>query len=665
MISSGLNPPMPSATITPENSSYGQRLLTLVRTLEKKKLKTKTVPNDDDDDNKHHDNTTDDGGAYERHMDEIVDLFNSLIVLYSRKGLLQGNLERAEKIVSSTSSSSTNMNINSGGKKQKRSKNNKNKGNNNSELQINTGDNNNNVDGDASSSSSSFDETLVLTAILRTLGQQAELKDSVGSSEDDDMLLLVSLAAELSLSISQGIKMKSGSKCSLAEYQIISQCGKELLKSLQIQLQNIIQHLIYKTMSISNNSQRQQQSSFDNCLVMVSPSLLGDEDDSYVQQSINSCLKASASLIGLFGTKLSRSTAIVSNLKVVAWKCLTLPNDTIQLSASKLVATIPYAGVSGTMNSTGGNQNNNNSNTKKITPSDIWNETVVDAIWLLGMMIETFVPINKISNKNMNGLSDQTKLLFENWTKVIRDDMQDGEEQDRIHAFQTFASGLSSCFNSLMKKDHANLLSGPPMIDAQINIDSIFGIIESYLSFSLSAETVYNKTKKRLRNEAIEGGIISPKAISSQIANTIKKIGHSMLDCFLKSIGGPVLMPYARRIVRICYASLMTSCSGPVRKVIDPTNSVQFDTTKRKRWLHRSIPMRTIAIRTFQIVIISFGSDRSGKSSSNGDTTTPVFKSDGELATSLVAGCLIEEFSKSSDEQDHDWGTFADRVELM
>merc|ERR1712070_12885 len=124
---------------------------------------------------------------------------------------------------------------------------------------------------------------------------------------------------------------------------------------------------------------------------------------------------------------------------------------------------------------------------------------------------------------------------------------------------------------------------------AKIDIDSILSVVENFVSFPLAAETVFYKTKKRLRNEAVDNGLLSPRAVSTQIGNQVKRLGHDILDCLLETLGASTLLPYASSITRISYASLVTSCSSPLRKVLDPSSAMQMD-GKRKRWLHESVP---------------------------------------------------------------------------
>ena len=170
----------------------------------------------------------------------------------------------------------------------------------------------------------------------------------------------------------------------------------------------------------------------------------------------------------------------------------------------------------------------------------------------------------------------------------------------------------------------------------------------------------------------------------------------------------------------MCYASVLTSSSYPVRKVlIDPSlgdngSRGRASNNKKKRnnssrWLHTSIYLRTKAIQTFQCVTTSFGSDATGNVSSNlnkrskaaagasskteasegsYDNSNVVKQlmdggcnhncSDGERTILLVVGSLIEQLNwkgregivnltdtnSGYDDRD-DWGSLSERVDLV
>lgn len=65
------------------------------------------------------------------------------------------------------------------------------------------------------------------------------------------------------------------------------------------------------------------------------------------------------------------------------------------------------------------------------------------------------------------------------------------------------------------------------------------------LAFAL--ERTYYGTKKRLRLEPVNGGLLSPASNAGDAANHLKVLGHEVLEALLTALGGPMLLPYARR----------------------------------------------------------------------------------------------------------------------
>jgi hypothetical protein len=598
----GFNPPFPVEAPSKEDDSessssskknYGQRLLGLVRLLGK---------------------NTDN---HDEHMDETVDLMNNLIALYSRRGLLQGDVAKAERVLS----------VQKSGTQTKRSK----KGSKTNELQVHQGDGNL----DTVESSGQQQESLVFTAIIRILNGANNDDESKERTLDTDQALLIALAAEMCVAMSQRIKTaKESDTCTLAEYEMLAESGKPILTGLVTQLRVIESDIQRDSLALTDVTPKLMKS----CLTLASL----DEQKHTIP--IHSCLKAAASLVSLFGTKLSRSTVLLSDLKTVAWRFVTLPDDSIQRCAARLLASIPLAG-----------------GTDRKTPSELWNVAMVDNVSMLSMILETMAPLNKTSKGSEKEISEESQNVLAGWMSFVREDTS--IESVRVISFHLFIRGLTRCFESLLSQDGMGQKANA-LLEGKLQVESALDVVESFLSYPLSAETAYYKTKKRLRNEAVDGGLISSRAISTQVANQIKLLGHDILDVLLASMGGPALLPFARRITRMSYASLLTSCSGPVRKVMEPTSAVQLE-GKKRRWLHLSIPMRTVAITTFKTVTLSFGSDRSGKSSTNNRSSNG--RSDGEMAVALVAGCLMEQIGKKDGQNEFDtcWGTCPERVGLV
>lgn len=604
----GYNPPFPESKDetmeqdgeeTSERKSAGQRLLALVRLLEKK--------------------SNSDYDGYESSMQEIVDLFNTLIALYSRRGLLQGNNTKADRIVSTLKSN----------QKERGQRKTSSRGDHNMKLL----DGSNNNSSDINNATGYQQEYLVLTAIVRVLNGASVESSKNSIILDDDQALLIALSSELCVAISQHIlTSKDSDNCINAEFELLMQSGKPILSGLVNSLRSLDFDLQRNTLSLSGNPSK---------VTEKCPTLAMPDHEKHIDP-INACFRAAASLIVLFGTKLSRSVALLSDLKSIAWKFLSMNEDSVQVSAAKLIAIIPMAG-----------------GTDRKTPSDVWNESMQEVVSMLSTITSIMAPLNKASS-NDKMLSEEATARQNMWIQFVRNDIS--EESQRILTFHRFLRGLTLCFQSLLSRDGMISNNSAPLLgDAKIDLESILGVVETFVSFPLSAETVFYKTKKRLRNEAVEGGLLSARAASTQIGNQIKKLGHGILDCLLESLGGSTLLPFASSITRISYASLVTSCSGPLRKVLDPSSAIQMD-GKKRRWLHWSVPMRTTAIKTLKVVLTLFGNCKSEKAGSS-----VASRSNGEKAIALVVGCYIEEMesSKDMDGVDTSWGTFYERSILM
>jgi hypothetical protein len=617
---SGWNPPLPvtssdatsnsGSSSSSANNNIGQRVLTLVRSLENLKP--------DQDDN-----------SYSVRFEETVRLLNNLIAISSRRGLLQGNETKAEQVLASQKAA-TSVNGNSNAKKRGNKK-----GSASNDLQIHTGD----VDSSGNileASAVQQDEAFVMSALLRILSAPNETSKARKSFGDDEACL-IELAADLVVAMSERIKsVTSVDTCTLAEYELLAQAGKPLLRGLANTLQSIELGLVAAGSRIRKNG----------CLSGVAL------DDLEHVGPINSCLKATTSLLGLFGTKLSRSTLLLSDLQSLAWRLVTLPNETIQHSAARLLATIPLAG-----------------GTDRKTPSDLWNTAVVDVVSSLSTLLGAMAPLNKGRSKvNDSGgvVSKEMETVVNGWINHIREDLS--QESTRVTAFDCCIGGLARCFVCLLARDSVQQSTHSSLLGARLDLESIMNLLEAFLSFPLSAEGIYYRTKKRLRNEIIDGGFLNPISVAVEMASRIKLFGHAILDSLISAVGGPVLLPHARRITKLSYAALLTSCSGPLRKVVDPINAIQLD-GKKRRWVHTSIPLRTIGIRSVQSVVLAFGSDRSGKSASlqASSRSSRGSSSDGEKAAAMVAGCLVEQISWNGvqDESDDDWGCLQERIQLV
>jgi hypothetical protein len=300
---------------------------------------------------------------------------------------------------------------------------------------------------------------------------------------------------------------------------------------------------------------------------------------------------------------------------------------------------------------------------------------VSDTLAALSATLEAMAPLTKgmqkkqAPNQQSNTTPTPTICMLEDWIHFVRRSLSD--ENSRLLCFYRFTRGLTKAYCSLLLQDGLEQQYSSSLVEAQVDIQTILGVVESFVSFPLSAETIYFKIKRRLRDTLVDDGLLSPRIIATEVANHIKQLGLEILDYSLAAIGGPVMLPYTRRILRICYASILTSCAGPVRKVMDPTSVAQLE-GKKRRWLHLSVTMRAHTIRSFERVVAMFGCDENSGCSSGSipkaRVRAPLATTDGERAVALVIGCLVEQIGvKKSQvgEFDDDWGSTEERVDLV
>jgi hypothetical protein len=585
----GWNPPVPKATPPPSSGSNvtsssevgGQRLLSLVRSLENKSESAETTE------------------LLRRQFDETVQLLNNLIAFYSRRGDFFSNAEASYGAKASQDSRKRGNNKQSGAS---------------TALKLYHGD-----ALDSSSTTSQQSEALICAAMVRIF-------NGVYTTTVSRKLYLTELCAELCTAISRNIQFaRSNVEVSShnAENDLLAKFGKPMLTGLVANIRAI-------DFEISNKAEPDSSK----VLLQTCGPLI-------------SCMKAASCVISLFGIKLARSTALVSDLHSLAWRRITTPHDAIQRSAAALIATIPLAG-----------------GTERRTPSELWNMAFNDVVTSLAAMLGAVVPLNNSRTPKLK-CSEPMKERVQAWIDNIRSQLPN--EASKVNALHRCIGGLTHCFQALLSQIALDSRACQVLLGARLDVVQVLDLVESFLSFPLSVESLYYRTKKRLRNETIGDGLLNPGSCAVEMAGRIKSFGHRLIDTTVSAVGGPALLPYARRIIRISYASLLTSSSTAVRKVLDPRHVVNLD-GKKRRWLHASVFLRTMSIRSYKLVTLAFGSDRSGKASSfQASGHKALESSDGDRTVALVAGCLVEQFgwSFSDVEGDDDWGSLVERVDLV
>ena len=364
------------------------------------------------------------------------------------------------------------------------------------------------------------------------------------------------------------------------------------------------------------------------------------------------CLRAVVSLVTLFGTRLSRSIGLVSDLRRIGWTILTCPQGDIQYAAAKMIAALPLSGAL---------QDQNAGPSK--SPPDQWSHCLMDSVAVLSRTLNIVAPLNnkmKLSTWNVsntpNEVLDELQIFFQRG--------HDMDEGQRTSVCCSLVYGWSTLTISLLAREGNNSTNEVMLMDAQLPLEDILGLLDWMLSFAYTSETFYNTTKKRLRMEKIEGGIVSPASLVTEIAGYVKTMGHKIFNTLLSAVGFPPLLPHSKQILRMASGAMLSSSSSSLRKVVDTSSGGSQLDGKRLRWQHSSIALRTEAIRSFTTVISLFGLEPTRSKVSGTSSWTPSQKSSAaEQSVALVGGSLLEQLRWNGKES-FDWGTSAERSEL-
>lgn len=537
LLSSSLNPPSPSSN---DDETVGRRLMALVRFTEKQ-------GNDDED-------------------TELCDLLAELISLYSRRGLLQGNVVKARKVLESSSPSKAR-----GG--------------------------NHKRDTTSDATLSTDDESLILSALIRTLTS----KGSTCSS------YVVALAADVCTAISMHVQDESSAQtaCAMAEQEVLLKSSKALLTGLGATMSSLA---VLSCRSVQE------------ALALVS------------------CLRATTTLISLLGQKVPRPT--ISTIRKVAWTALIDTDTQVQQSSALLLSSLPLTGADNT------------------SPADAWSGCVLNAVGALAMILDAMAPLRPRKTR-LKIQSKEAQTTVAEWLNTVT---SIENEAERMHAFQCYTQGLSAYLVALLTRQAYPDSSKILLMTAKLPVEALLDLCESMILFPSAAETLFFSTKKRLRLEVIQNGLLSPAAVALEMANLVKYLGHGVLDATITAAVSS-LLPFARHVMRITHASLLASSSTALQTVLDPTRGALRADGNRKPWLHNSIVLRTRAIKTYNAAIRTFGACVVAGSLSNQEAMGTNSSHDETLAISSVGGSLLEQLSWP-EETDNGWATMSERVDL-
>jgi len=643
-----VNPPIPTPSRTQpvlSSSSGGQRLLSLLRSLDTDK--NKVEPQD------------------YRILRETVAYLQELVATVQRQGFLRGDTAAAEQVLAATARQ-TNATTTGRGKNRsgKRGRNNKNS---NNDLTLQTTDGM--LDGEASAPSAALDSQLLLSAMSRVLVEQPARRAPQQPLDDSRAhgIILLPLTADLCTAACEYLKTRPSpaDPCFLAEYELVAAHGKAFLAGLERHARALLAVVAAPSSTATDTND-------------------DDDDDELVRYALVACLRAASSLVSLFGTKLSRAAALLEGLRTVAWTALgsSAQNDddgAVRTAAATLLAALPLAGGGGG-SITATDQHHPRTSTPAAAAT-LWNRAVAETVDALAAALHTVAPTTTGSSAEAttrevrrHGNNTVWDRVNDVWVTRIREAPL---EATKVELFLQLVQALVSVVTSLLGRDAIGVgaatavpIQAQLVVGAEVPVDAILSLVESMLSCSTAAESKYYGTKKRLRQETIDGGgLVSPASLAGSIANRLRQWGHVLLDSVVSALGASALVPYARRVTRVAHTALVTSSSSALRQaLLDPAAGAE---KKNKRWLHTAVSLRVAAMQSFRGTLLAFGTDPRSLStySTSGSTTSRSSRRGGgdmDRALSIVCGTVVEELtSVLLPAFGGDWGTLDERVQLV
>jgi len=370
----------------------------------------------------------------------------------------------------------------------------------------------------------------------------------------------------------------------------------------------------------------------------------GQDDET--REALRACCTCATELITLIGTRLNRSTAIIQSIQTAAesilWNNHTPPDDdnedALVTAAAALRAVIPLAG-----------------NADGLLPTKLLTNAVRGTATALLTTLSVFYPAQSSSYRvgTTTARDDNSKKRLRNdhlvsdqldgmqWIEGIQSELTG--QADRLRVFSTRIKGYTSLLHHLLRMDgYTNNGTttgdggGGSVTICCLPIATLLSTINALLTFSTLAESRYLTTRFKLRNLSVENGLLSPNAAIT-VASSLRRNGHLLfweVASLLKSSNSS--LQYSHRMIRSTVECLLSSSSGVLQGVIDPSSSSGSGgdggrNQQARKWLHSSIDLRAMAVRSFACAVQSIGSH----------VTDDVYG----RGLTLVAGCLLEQIT--------------------
>jgi len=369
--------------------------------------------------------------------------------------------------------------------------------------------------------------------------------------------------------------------------------------------------------------------------------------------TLKSCCKCASSIIVISGTHLSRSTKTLEQVQAAAETALFALNghldccigsesitnsmnthtSSLQNSAASLLATLPLA-----------------SNINGTCPSELWTQLVHSSSLSLQQTIHLFFPSQKNKNTTVfEGILDLKKL---------KEHMISLSQSKRVLHFQNRVTGYTYLLMNLLTKHGYHSPSQLQDIPTSLPVQSLLDLLSSMVTFVPIAEARFLHMSKHSRDIPIHNGLLSPSAAVVG-GDIIKLFAFDLIQIVLSCLNSAALQ-YGSRIVRMVLYSLESCMSLALRRIVDPSNIVNSglnamnDGKSNKRQLsslHSSVALRSKAVQTFGCAMQILGV--------NAIITQCASVSKGII---LVVGSMLEQLSLDSLNDEH-WSTNGERIE--
>jgi len=511
--------------------------------------------------------------------------------------------------------------------------------------------------------SSYGEEGYVLSNISRIILSSSDGKRTIQSVYPP---VILSAAARVLACICRHCRTNGSSGASMVEFEMILSAGSQYLAGLAKIMQSLME----------------QQQGHANERIL--------EQEEITHEALRACCTCATELIALIGTRLNRSTASIQSIQNAAESILwnhplsSSDNDddddnAIVNAAAALLAAIPLAG-----------------NADSVPPAKLWTKLVRSTAAAVSTTLTVFYPARSSSGRG--GITTtviSTATTHDHTKKRLRTTDSSGDschmqwidgvksqitgQADRLQVFTTRLKGYTSLLQHLLQMDGYTNNNGPngggcdTVTICCLPITTLLSTVDLLLTFSSLAESRYLTTRSKLRNLSVEGGLLSPNGAVT-VASSIRRNGHSLFQAVASLVKSSSSLQYSDQMVRSTVECLQSSSSIVLQSVIDPASSSSSSSggsgkrsQRARKWLHSSIVLRAMAVRSFACAMQSIGSHVTGDVYGRGLT--------------LVAGCLLEQItpignddgeddgeealSMNKEVTDEQWGTGDGRAHLV